>query len=162
VARPSDRDGKVTIPRHGTTHTIRNSDLLGATRLVTDATAGLTDLVEAMHERIARLPGLPPPKIDGRTGGITGLVYKTIRGVTRVVGGSIEALLACWRLRWARTIRPRNVSTHRRAQRCAGRLLGGHGQSAGHTMALRRDGRTLQLDAAALATSLRTSVATCW
>ena len=31
--------------------------------------------------------------LDGRTGGISGLVYKTIRGVTRVVGGSIEALL---------------------------------------------------------------------
>ena len=72
---------------------IRNSDLRGATRLVTDATAGLTDLVEAMHERIARLPGVPPIKRDGRTSGITGLVYKTIRGVTRVVGGSIESLL---------------------------------------------------------------------
>jgi hypothetical protein len=28
--------------------------LRGAARLATDATAGLTDLVEAMHERIAR------------------------------------------------------------------------------------------------------------
>ena len=31
---------------------------------------------------------------DGRTGGITGLVYKTARGVTRVAGGSIDALLS--------------------------------------------------------------------
>ena len=72
---------------------LRNSDLRGAARLATDATAGLTDLVEAMHERIARIPGLGTQSLDGRTGGITGLVYKTIRGVTRVVGGSIEALL---------------------------------------------------------------------
>ncbi len=70
----------------------RGTDLRGAARLATDATAGLADLVEAMHERIARLPGVGGA-LDGRTGGISGLVYKTIRGVTRVAGGSIEALL---------------------------------------------------------------------
>jgi pimeloyl-ACP methyl ester carboxylesterase len=70
----------------------KGADLRGAARLATDATAGLTDLVEAMHERIARLPGTGGT-LDGRTGGISGLVYKTIRGVTRVAGGSIEALL---------------------------------------------------------------------
>jgi len=48
--------------------------------------------VEAMHERIARLPGTGGAP-DGRTGGIAGLVYKTIRGVTRVAGGSLDALL---------------------------------------------------------------------
>jgi hypothetical protein len=72
---------------------IHSSDLRGAARLATDATAGLTDLVEAMHERIARLPGRPAPAFDGRTSGLTGLVYKTIRGVTRLVGGSVESLL---------------------------------------------------------------------
>lgn len=70
----------------------RGADLRGATRLATDATAGLADLVEAMHERIARIPGVGGA-LDGRTGGISGLIYKTIRGVTRVAGGSIEALL---------------------------------------------------------------------
>jgi pimeloyl-ACP methyl ester carboxylesterase len=72
---------------------LRNSDLRGVARLATDATAGLTDLVEAMHERVARIPGFGTQALDGRTGGISGLVYKTIRGATRVVGGSIEALL---------------------------------------------------------------------
>ena len=71
----------------------RSDDLRGAVRLATDATAGLTGLVEAMHERIARLPGFKPPAEPGRTRGITGLVYKTVRGVTRVAGGSIDALL---------------------------------------------------------------------
>lgn len=73
---------------------IHGADLRGAARLATDATAGLTDLVEAMHERITRLPGLGTQALDGRTGGLSGLIYKTIRGVTRVVGGSIDALLA--------------------------------------------------------------------
>jgi len=72
---------------------LRNSDLRGAARLATDATAGLTDLVEAMHERIARVPGLGQAALDGRTGGISGLIYKTVRGVTRLVGGSVDGLL---------------------------------------------------------------------
>jgi pimeloyl-ACP methyl ester carboxylesterase len=75
---------------------LQAADLRGAARLTTDAVAGLTNLVEAMHARIASLPylampGAPPP--DERTHGVTGLVYETVRGVTRVVGGSAEALL---------------------------------------------------------------------
>jgi hypothetical protein len=66
--------------------------LRGAAKLVTEATTGLTDLVEAVHARIASVPGLPGPA-DGRTWGITGLVYKTVRGVTRAVGGGVDTLL---------------------------------------------------------------------
>ena len=78
----------------------RSADVRGAARLAAEATAGVTDLVEAMHERIARLPGadaLPGGATGGHTGGrtrgLTGLVYKTVRGVTRLVGGSVETLL---------------------------------------------------------------------
>lgn len=49
-------------------------------------------LVEAIHERVG-LPGLQPEPPGGRTHGIAGLVYGSVRGVTRVLGGSIEALL---------------------------------------------------------------------
>lgn len=71
----------------------RPADLRGAVRLATDATTGLTDLVEAVHQRIARVPGLAPVAEDGRTSGITGLVYRSVRGVTRLVGGSLDGLL---------------------------------------------------------------------
>ena len=71
---------------------VRASDLRGAARLATDATAGLADLVEALHERIARVPGFSATP-DGRTTGLTGLIYQSIRGVTRVVGGSVDGLL---------------------------------------------------------------------
>ncbi|MGQ0709557.1 MAG: esterase/lipase family protein [Rhodoferax sp.] len=81
------------MPEHSPKFPVRGTDLRGAARLATDATAGLTDLVEALHERIARLPGVSATGPDGRTRGITGLVYKSIRGVTRVVGGSLDALL---------------------------------------------------------------------
>jgi len=66
--------------------------LRGAARLATEATAGLVDLVEAVHAGIASVPGLPAPA-DGRTRGITGLVYRTVRGVTRLAGGGVDALL---------------------------------------------------------------------
>ncbi len=71
---------------------LQAADLRGAAQLTTDAVLGLTSLVEAMHARIARLPGLGPAQPDERTGGLTGLVYKSVRGVTRVVGGSVDAL----------------------------------------------------------------------
>jgi pimeloyl-ACP methyl ester carboxylesterase len=76
---------------------LQAADLRGAARLTTDAVAGLASLVEAMHARIATLPRLPgfgdAAAADERTGGVTGLVYKTVRGVTHLVGGSAEALL---------------------------------------------------------------------
>lgn len=72
------------------------ADLRGVARLAVDATLGLTDLVEAVHERVARLPGWPAadaPRRQGRTGGITGLVYRSVRGVTRLSGAGVDALL---------------------------------------------------------------------
>jgi pimeloyl-ACP methyl ester carboxylesterase len=77
---------------------LKTADLRGAAILATQATTGLADLVEAMHERIARLPWSSPPGGPntgeaGKTTGITGLVYRSVRGVTRLVGGSLDALL---------------------------------------------------------------------
>jgi pimeloyl-ACP methyl ester carboxylesterase len=65
--------------------------LRGATRLAIDATTGVTRLVEAMHAEITRLPLAAPRQ---STSGITGLVYRSIRGVTRLVGGGLDASLA--------------------------------------------------------------------
>jgi pimeloyl-ACP methyl ester carboxylesterase len=74
---------------------LQAADLRGAAQLTTDAVDALTSLVEAMHARIASMPGVPIALVspDERTSGLTGLVYKTVRGVTRVVGGSVEALV---------------------------------------------------------------------
>ena len=74
---------------------LQAADLRGAARLTADAVAALTSLVEAMHARIASRPRWTGAGAadDERTSGITGLVYGSVRGVTRVVGGSAEALL---------------------------------------------------------------------
>jgi pimeloyl-ACP methyl ester carboxylesterase len=67
-------------------HTLR-----GASRLAVDATTGVTNLVEAMHAEISRLP-LTPQR--DRTSGITGLVYRSVRGVTKLVGGGLDLALS--------------------------------------------------------------------
>ncbi|MFN4116390.1 MAG: esterase/lipase family protein [Inhella sp.] len=64
--------------------------LQGAARLAVEATLGVTDLVEAVHARAATLPGL---RADARTRGVTGLVYRSVRGVTRAVGEGLERAL---------------------------------------------------------------------
>ena len=73
---------------------LRATDLRGASRLAVDATLGLTRLVENLHHNILRAPGPLGAVSEQPTGGITGLVYRSIRGVTRLVGGSLDALLA--------------------------------------------------------------------
>src|SRR5438067_13654143 len=80
---------RVIKPTH-----IRVSDLRGFHRLASDATVGLADLVEAMHHTIVRAPRILGNAPKGRTKGITGLVYRSVRGVTRLVGGGVDALLA--------------------------------------------------------------------
>jgi pimeloyl-ACP methyl ester carboxylesterase len=70
------------------------ADLRGAARLAVDATLGITTLVEKMHHTIQLVH---PPLGASRaraTGGITGLVYRGIRGTTRVVGKGLDAGLA--------------------------------------------------------------------
>ena len=66
------------------------ADLHGTSKLVIDATIGLTNLVENMHHNISRAPGVLGMATQAPTSGITGLVYRTIRGVTRAVGGGLD------------------------------------------------------------------------
>src|ERR1041385_5475691 len=70
------------------------TDLRGYGRLAIDATLGLTGLVETMHHNILRTPGILGESTQKPAGGGTGFVYKSIRGVTRLVGGSIDIVLS--------------------------------------------------------------------
>jgi len=70
------------------------SDLRGVLRLAVDATLGITDLVEKMHHTIQ----LSHPPLGasraGNTSGLTGFVYRSIRGTTRLVGLGLDTGLA--------------------------------------------------------------------
>jgi len=67
------------------------SDLRGATSLAVDATVGITDLVEKLHHTIQMAHPPVGASRAGNTGGLTGLIYRSIRGTTRLVGQGIEA-----------------------------------------------------------------------
>ncbi len=69
-------------------------DLRGASRLAVEATRSVTDLVEAMHQTIGGGPDLLGRPLAGPTRALTGLVYESIRGVTKLVGAGIDLALA--------------------------------------------------------------------
>ena len=71
-----------------------SSDLRGLARLAVEGTVGVTDLVESMHQGIRHplTEGKARHAVGGR--GISGLVYGTIRALTRTVGLGVEAALA--------------------------------------------------------------------
>ena len=113
---------------------IQIADLRGAQRLATDATLGLTDLVEALHHTILRTPGVLGRAPDGPTRGITGLVYKSVRGITRLVGGSVDALLGLL----APLVAERPSSEEREALLAVlNGLFGDHLHDSGNPLAIR-------------------------
>ena len=127
------------------------SDLRGFQQLANDATVGLTDVVEAMHRTIARPPVLFGTAPDGRTGGVTGFVYRTVRGVTRGVGAGIDALLAML----APLVATRPSSPRREAVLAAlNGVLGDYLVASGNPLAigmeLRHEGRSVPLDRVSL------------
>ncbi len=131
---------------------IRLSDLRGFNRLASDATVGLTDLVEAMHHTIVRTPGIFGEPAKGRTNGITGLIYRSVRGATRLVGGGVDALLALI----APLIAERRSSPEREAILAAlNGVLGDYLVASGNPMAiamcLRAAATPLQISKPALA-----------
>ena len=65
-------------------------DLRGASRLVVEATKGVTTAVEQMHRAIADGPGgiARPLTLPGRL--VAGMVYGSVRGVASLVGAGLD------------------------------------------------------------------------
>ncbi len=141
---------------------LQAADLRGAARLTTEAVAGIASLVEAMHARIAsplRGPFGAKAPTEERTGGIPGLVYKTVRGVTHLVGGSAEALLG-----WLEPVlaapdplqapRPEREAVVAALNGVLGDHLAASDNPLAISMRFRRSGRPLLLERSALRSSL--------
>ena len=142
---------------------LQASDLRAAASLATDAVVHAVDLVEAMHARIAgplRLPGAAaPPAPDERAGGIAGLVYRSVRGVTHLVGGGTQRLFGLLAPVLARPDTDGAPRAEREAVLAAlNGVLGDHLAARGNALAIdmrwRRDGRALPLARAALQAAL--------
>ena len=74
--------------------TPRASDLRGAAQLATHAAVGVTHIAEGVHQSVWSTLGFPGGNVPGRAGGITGLVYKSVRGVAHLLGKGVDATLA--------------------------------------------------------------------
>ena len=134
---------------------VHPSDLRGASRLAIDATIGLTNLVETMHHNISRMPGILGTLSEDPTRGITGFVYRSIRGVTRAVGGGLDIALG----QVAELVTQESPSNAREAVVSAlngviGDHLVGSVNPMAITMQLRRDGQALPLTKKALSRAI--------
>jgi hypothetical protein len=115
-------------------------DLRGVTRLVVEATEGITGIVEDMQ---------------GPTLGVAGLVHRSIRGVTRFVGGGVDALLAPFvHLLGDTRSRPELEAVLAALNGVIGDHLAATGNPLAIPMRLRRDGVPLELDRRHIATAL--------
>jgi pimeloyl-ACP methyl ester carboxylesterase len=79
-----------TVNRNGSFLNLQ--DIRGLARLGFEATRGVTSLVETMHANIAARMGFGSTQREWARG-ISGLVYRCVRGVTQAVGGGVDALL---------------------------------------------------------------------
>jgi len=132
------------------------NDLRGYARLAFDATAGLTDLVEALHGTILNpLAGRKKKGAPIRTRGVTGLVYRSIGGITRLAGSGVDALLGVL----PQAVKEGSASPERDAIVSAlngvmGDYLVASGNPLALPMTLRSKGKLLKLERDALRTAL--------
>ncbi len=72
---------------------LRPSDLQAAAQLATQATHGVINIVEGVHRSVHRQLGLSQNAAPELTGGLTGQIYRGVRGVAALVGQGSEAVL---------------------------------------------------------------------
>ena len=122
------------------------SDLRGVNQLAVDAVTGMSELVEAVHAAV-----LYPPALFGRcaptaTRGVPRLVYRSVRGIARMVGGGVDVSLSAL----VPILRERGLSPRREAVVAAlNGVLGDHLEASGNPLAIdmkfRLDGLPLAL-----------------
>jgi hypothetical protein len=66
------------------------SDLRAAAQLAIQATHGVATMAEGVHRAVLGTMGLNGGKAEPHTRGITGFVYRTVHGVTELVGKSLQ------------------------------------------------------------------------
>ena len=72
---------------------LRASDTAAIAKLATEATLGVTRMAEGVHQAVWRTLGVKGGQEEAQIGGLTGLIYKTVRGVTQGVGKGIDLAL---------------------------------------------------------------------
>ena len=88
MSSPTPPDRKTALLRH-----LRPSDLKAAAQLATQATHGVINIVEGVHRSVHRQLGLSRNAAPEQTSGLTGQIYRGIRGVAALVGQGSDAVL---------------------------------------------------------------------
>lgn len=73
---------------------LQPSDLRGIAQLATEATAGVARMAEGVHQSVWSTLGAPSGATPSQTRGLTGLVYKSVQGMTQLVGKGVDTALA--------------------------------------------------------------------
>lgn len=128
------------------------ADLRAVGRLATDLTLLVTEVVETMHHNIARHPGPVGRATLAPASGLTGFVYRSVRRVVRLAGGTADLVLAPLAPLLARA----SEWPGREPLVCAlNGVLGDHLENTGNALAipmqLRRHGVPVSLEPADLA-----------
>ena len=87
---PSLQPKTAKPPRAALKH-LRASDLAAVAQLATQATVGATRMAEGVHQSVWGTLGVLGAATPATTGGLTGLIYSAVRGVTQVVGKGLQA-----------------------------------------------------------------------
>jgi len=90
---PPPRPGKTARVAKAALRQLRPSDLRGAARLAAQATTGVARIAEGVHQSVLGTMGLPGGAEPGRARGLTGMVYRSVQGVTRLVDAGVQAAL---------------------------------------------------------------------
>lgn len=136
------------------------SDLRAASRLAVDATLGVVGMVEHLHHNIARLAPPLGEASHRRTTGITGLVYRSIRGVARASGTALDLALRPLEglLRNAADDAPAASRERQAVVAALNGVIGDHLAATGNALAiamtLQHEGRSLPIGRDALAKAI--------
>ncbi|WP_374411821.1 esterase/lipase family protein [Hydrogenophaga sp.] len=138
---------------------LRPADLRAAAQLAAQATHGVIDITEGVHQAVRRRLGLSAGASAEQASGLTGQVYQMVRGVTRLVGWGTDAALGALLPLVDDPATHPEASPEREAVLAAlNGVLGDRLQLTGNALAqpmlLRQGGRTLALNPPALAASL--------
>src|SRR5208337_4495154 len=119
-----------------------------------DFTVELTDLAEALHNNIASSPGIRGTSMQRGSSAIAGLVYESVRGVTKLAASTTDVILG-----QLVPILDERSSQEREAVLAAlngmmGDYLAATGNPLAIPMQLRRNGQPLTLERKALSAAV--------
>lgn len=113
------------------------SDVRGGARLAVAGVQGVIDVVESLHERIVSLAPPLGRAPERRTKGITGFVYRRVRGTTHVVGAGLDLALAALQRLPIRPWSPGAAARRDAAVAALNGVLGDHLERTGNALAIR-------------------------